>query len=1137
MRKVNKIFFVFITILLIVPNGFSIIGENPVNAATEQIDLVDSNASNYTKKLFAYLQDTSGERILFGQQHATDEGLTLKGTGSRTGSDEAEIYNAVGDYPAVFGWDTNSLDGREKPGVEGDLERSRKNLAESMKVAHELGGIITLSMHPNNFVTGGAYNDTSGNVVENILPGGSKNAEFNQWLDNLAALADELKDGNGESIPVIFRPFHEQTGNWFWWGSHTTTSDQYKAVFRYTVEYLRDTKGVDNFLYGFSPGAGPGGAKERYLETYPGDEYVDIFGIDKYDDKQNAGSDGFLKEMIADLRMLVELAEEKGKIAAFTEYGYSPEGMKETGNNLEWYTTVLEAIKADPVASKISYMQTWANFGWPNNMYIPYKDVNGDLGGDHELLPDFKKFYDDQYTAFRDDIKGFYQNYGEIETSKKEPIMHVASPVSGMTIKENTIRVRAKILNDTPTKVSYIVEDSDVEHEMTLDDDGYYSADWSPSAAANGASTELTIIATQSDGTQFEAEKVKVFVKVPEVAVKKFTFEENIEGIKTNGAYPESIGVELEHAILDGNGMLQINATGLDESQTWQELKLELTDVSDLDFSAINNVKFDAFIPVSAGTDNASLIGVVQLPPDWETKFGETTTEKQFSELETATIDGMEYVKYPVSIDINDEAVSQGATSLAISLIGKELNLDGAVYIDHIELNSAFIEAPNDPYLVDDFENYLGDDTLLKNKYTSQGDGVQVSLSSEFKDGGNYGLQYDYKIGSNGYAGATKSLGGVDWSETNQMQFWIKPDGKGQRVNIQLMIDGVGFEGYRYYDDTEPVLETIDFAEFVPAGWVSDQSLKITKERLENVRDFSIYVDADGDPFESTLYFDDIKVIYNPEASDVPNSDEDSEIENPVYDSLLFDFEDGIAGWHIGYDENSTTEPVTTTEDAINGASLTTAFELTSGKFSLQTTDINNLSGEEYLSAKVKLSNGTADAKLYIQTGSESAWADSGAISIDEGIHILTFPLGDLENLDDIQALGIEIMPTDGEGTASVYLDDVSLTDGFDTDEDEGTGSDDEDVDSDINEEDADSDINDGNVDSDTNDGVVDSDTNDEAEGTGTTGVGDGIANKENGDELPKTATNLYNWLVIGGIMLLAGCTTLLFIRKKRIIK
>src|SRR5690625_4836598 len=1146
MKKMKKIFLIFIAILLVIPSGFSIFTVNPVTAASKQVDLVDSNASNNTKKLFAYLQDISGKQILFGQQHATDEGLTLKGTGSRVGSDESEVYNAVGDYPAVFGWDTNSLDGREKPGVAGDLKQSRENLAESMKIAHGLGGITTLSMHPDNFVTGGAYNDTTGNVVENILPGGSKNDEFNLWLDNIAALAHDLKDENGEAIPVIFRPFHEQTGNWFWWGSHTTTSDQYKAIFRYTVEYLRDTKNVHNFLYGFSPGAGPGGDKERYLETYPGDDYVDIFGIDKYDDKQNAGSDGFLKDMIADLRMMVELAEEKGKIAAFTEYGYSPEGMNKSGNNLEWYTKVLEAIKNDPVAKKIAYMQTWANFGWPNNMFVPYKDINGDLGGDHELLPNFKEFHEDEYTAFRDDIKGFYNQYGNIETVTKDPFMHVVSPVNGITITEDTTKVRVKVLNDKPSKVVYVEAGSDIEHELTLDDDGYYSADWSPAAAANGSSTELTIKVTKSDGTEFEQETVKVFVKVPEMALKKFTFDEDIDGIKTNGAYPDEISVDLAHVILDGNGMLQINAAGLEESQTWQELKLELTDVSDFNLAAVNNVKFEALVPVSAGTDNASLLGVVQLPPDWDNKFGEMTTGKQFSELERVTIDGVEYAKYPVSIDIDNEETSQAATSLAISLVGKELNLDGAVYIDNIELNKTFTEAPSDPYLVDDFESYLGDDALLKNKYISQGDGVKVSLNSEFKHEGNYGLQYDYTLGSNGYAGTTKSLGGVDWSEANQLQFWIKPDGKGQRLNIQLMIDGNGFEAYRYYESTDPVLETIDFTEFVPAAW-ANQNLKITKENLKSISNFSIYVDADDSSHGGgTLYFDDIKVVHDSNTSEVPDN---GEIEEPTHGPVLFDFENGVDGWHIGYDENDTTEPKTVEENAINGSSLTTTFLLNSGKFSLQTTKINNLSGEEYLSAKVKLSDGTADAKMYIQTGQDWQWVDSGVVEVDDNVHVVTLSLTDVPDLDHVQAIGLEVIPTSGEGTASVYIDDVSL---FDLKEEtvdpekpenpdlEKPGEEEEGAkvpgDTEKEREDPKDKVDpkpghtNGNNDTDNleNDPTVTpeiSDTDKEL-----------LDKNKDGETLPKTATNVYNWLVLGIIILLAGFAALIICRKKTVI-
>nr|WGD85205.1 hypothetical protein P5621_11095 [Bacillus subtilis] len=75
------------------------------------------------------------------------------------------MKNSVGDYPALFGWDTLSLDGYEKPGSrEQSAAENRANLIKSMKTAHELGGILTLSTHPHNFVTGGDFYDTSGTV-------------------------------------------------------------------------------------------------------------------------------------------------------------------------------------------------------------------------------------------------------------------------------------------------------------------------------------------------------------------------------------------------------------------------------------------------------------------------------------------------------------------------------------------------------------------------------------------------------------------------------------------------------------------------------------------------------------------------------------------------------------------------------------------------------------------------------------------------------------------------------------------------------------------------------------------------------------------------------------------------------------
>ena len=122
---------------------------NTHDSQTAKLRLVDANATQETKELYTYLKSVSNKKdILFGQQHALDEGVTLTSEGNRVGSKESDVKNAVGDYPAVFGWDTLSIDGYEKPGVSGNVTKSIENLSNSMKTAHELGGILTLSTPP-----------------------------------------------------------------------------------------------------------------------------------------------------------------------------------------------------------------------------------------------------------------------------------------------------------------------------------------------------------------------------------------------------------------------------------------------------------------------------------------------------------------------------------------------------------------------------------------------------------------------------------------------------------------------------------------------------------------------------------------------------------------------------------------------------------------------------------------------------------------------------------------------------------------------------------------------------------------------------------------------------------------------------
>lgn len=994
------------------------------------IDFVDPNATAATKSLFAYLQDIRGRQILFGHQHDTDEGITITGTAGD--APESDVKNDVGDYPAVFGWDTLSLEGKEKPGVSGNPEQSRLNLIRSVQEAHRLGGIVTLSSHMPNFVTGGSFNDTNGSVVEHILPGGDKNAEFNAFLDNIAAFANNAKDDEGNLIPILFRPFHEQNGGWFWWGAKTTSTSQYIELYRYTVEYLRDKKGVHNFLYVFSPNGTFGGSEANYLTTYPGDDYVDVLGMDQYDNQETPGTTGFLNGLVADLKMISRLADSKGKIATFSEFGYSPQGMKTTGNaDLHWFTDVLHAIQSDPDAKRMAYMLTWANFGVNvNNLFVPYRNAPNGLG-DHELLPDFIHYYDDPYTAFAGEVHDVYGT--QVIAAAEHPILHIVSPTDSGTVTEGTATIRARVLNAIPSKVTYTVSGDDVEHPMTLDSDGfYYTADWAPDASLNGKTAVITVKMYESNGEVLQQQET-VFVKVGEIQMADYTFDSNIDGIQNNGTYPDAITMNLTHGSLDNNGVLQMNVAGLAHADTWQELKLQLIGLPNgVSLADVKRVKFDAWIPTSAGDQSAdaSLRGIVMLAPDWDTKYGMTTTERKLADLPKKTIDGVEYAEFSAAIDLNDPAKSAAATALAISLVGSGLEYSGPIYVDNIQLYSTYAEAPQDPALVDDFESYQGSDAALATKWVhAGGDNTAVSLEGAHASGGAYAMKFDYTLAGAGYAGVTKTLGGADWSGFDTLKFWLAPDAKNQKLVIQLKVDGTSFEAYPSLASDTAGWVSLPFKDFAVAPWDTANAGKvITKTSLKNVQEMSIYVNAvNGATLSSSISFDDIRAIND--GTGVPNGG-DGPGSYPAQPGTLYGFETDVSGWGVQVNNASAGTPSVSADVYAEGShSLQTTFSL-SGDFELTKEGALDLTAVDAISAKVKLSNGTAKARLYIKTGSAWAWFDSGAAAtIDSnGFTTLTIPLAGIPNLDAVQSIGIKIESAGESGTSTVYVDDVSLS-------------------------------------------------------------------------------------------------------------
>ena len=287
--------------------------------------------------------------------------------------ERSDVKDVAGKYPVLVGFDLGGIemgDACNLDGVPFDLMRR----AALTHIAR--GGTVTFSWHPRNPLTGGdAWDVSSDQVVRSILPGGGKEAEFALWLQRLGDFFESL---NG--APVIFRPWHENLGSWFWWGGRLCTPEDYMDLFRLTNDYLTQERGIPNIQWCYSPN-GPVSA-EDYLSRYPGDVYVDILGTDIYEyvgpDGLKAAGARFRSQVRGMLATLKAIGEEHGKPYCLSETGL--EGLKDP----HWWTEQLyPAIEG----SGILYVLTWRNaHDKPGHFYAPWKGF--------EYAEDFVQFAD-----------------------------------------------------------------------------------------------------------------------------------------------------------------------------------------------------------------------------------------------------------------------------------------------------------------------------------------------------------------------------------------------------------------------------------------------------------------------------------------------------------------------------------------------------------------------------------------------------------------------------------------------------------------------------------------------------------------------------------------------------------------------
>ena len=383
----------------------------------ESVKLVDSNATDSAKALAAYLSGLQkDDKVLLGHQNSTFRSVCDNGITS-------DIYDITGSEAGLFGIDTLAL-----AGCEASSENPMQASIEATKKAYEGGSIITLSCHMPNFTnskikaTGDAnhpFDFSKCDFYESkdltpcadyILEGGTYNAQFNAYLDIIAEYALTMQE---EDVPILFRPFHENSGGWFWWGT-STSADSYKAMWRYMVDYLQE-KGVHNLLYVYSPN-GPISSEADYLSRYPGDAYVDVLGFDYYDDYADVNKytgDIYLDALASSCDVVASLAKSKNKIPAIAEAGIRITGAGKDSlmvadnptKDKDWYNNIINTA----VAHDIPYFLLWANFD-SSNFFVPYK-FNDKMG--QEMINDFIKSYNNEKSIFGNGTN-FYGNEGAI---------------------------------------------------------------------------------------------------------------------------------------------------------------------------------------------------------------------------------------------------------------------------------------------------------------------------------------------------------------------------------------------------------------------------------------------------------------------------------------------------------------------------------------------------------------------------------------------------------------------------------------------------------------------------------------------------------------------------------------------------
>lgn len=274
---------------------------------------VNPRATKNAVQLLDYLYETAGNGIITGQHTQTVPMEEIDYIRKVTGKEpKLRGFELLACSPNINYEDTSETCMQE-------VYENRGTLEAAYQWAKETEGIVTFTFHWFSPIGGrdkSFYAEHTDFDASRVLEEGSP--ERTAFFHDMDVIAESLKRFCEADIPILWRPFHESEGTWFWWGAKGAeiARELYKLMF---VHYTQ-VHHLDNLLWVWNC---------PLKEGYPGDEYVDVVSVDIYLEKyESTDYREHYEKLVA--------ATTGNKVAALAEVGYIPDIHKLEQSRVPW---------------------------------------------------------------------------------------------------------------------------------------------------------------------------------------------------------------------------------------------------------------------------------------------------------------------------------------------------------------------------------------------------------------------------------------------------------------------------------------------------------------------------------------------------------------------------------------------------------------------------------------------------------------------------------------------------------------------------------------------------------------------------------------------------------------------------------